>query len=60
MVNSLPRLAIWPSVIMTILRDIPREFKNTEDRLFPHPTQAELAVPAAVTSNAITKVALSN
>jgi transposase len=45
---------------MTILRDIPREFKHTEGRLFLHLTQAELAIPAAVTSNNITKVALSN
>jgi hypothetical protein len=45
---------------MTILRDIPREFKNTEGRLFLNFTQAELAIPAAVTSNTITKVALSN
>jgi hypothetical protein len=58
--NSLPSLEIWLSVIMTILRDIPREFKNTEGRLFLHHTQAELAIPAAVTSNNFTKVALSN
>jgi hypothetical protein len=45
---------------MTILRDIPREFKNTEGRHFLHPMQAELAAPTAVTSNTITKVALSN
>jgi hypothetical protein len=45
---------------MTILRDIPREFKHTEGRLFFHPMQPELAAPAAVTSNTITKVALSN
>jgi hypothetical protein len=45
---------------MTILRDIPREFKHTEGRLLFHSWQAELAVPAAVTSNAITKVALPN
>jgi hypothetical protein len=45
---------------MTILRDIPREFKYTEGRLFFHSWQAELAVSAAVTSNTITKVALSN
>jgi hypothetical protein len=45
---------------MTILRDIPREFKNTEGRLFLHSTQAELAVSTAVISNSITKVALSN
>jgi hypothetical protein len=45
---------------MTTLRDIPREFKNTEGRLFLHLPQAELAVPKVVTSNTITKVALSN
>jgi hypothetical protein len=60
LVNSLPRLAIWRSVIMTILRDIPREFKNTEGRLFLNLSQAELAAPAAVISNTMTKVALSN
>jgi hypothetical protein len=60
LVNSLPRLAICFSVILTILRDIPREFKNTEGRLFFQLTQAQLAAPAAVTSNTMEKVALSN
>jgi hypothetical protein len=45
---------------MTILRDIPREFKHTEGRLLFHSWQAELAVPTVVTSNTIRKVALSN
>jgi hypothetical protein len=45
---------------MTILRDIPREFKHTEGRLLFHFWQAELAVPAAVNSNTIKKVALAN
>ena len=43
---------------MTILRDIPREFKHTEGRLFFHSSQAELAVPEAVASN--TNAAINN
>jgi hypothetical protein len=45
---------------MTILRDIPREFKHTEGRLFFHSWQAELAVPVSVATKITTKVALSN